>query len=71
MFVRQMTNEDLCRFGNQVKDLIADKLHVEDLKKCAIVIIEKGMFGRAWEKLFGANDNARIRLMIDVPEKAS
>ena len=66
MFVRQMTNEELCKFANQVKDLIAEKLHIEELDNYAIVIVEKGMFGKAWEKLFNSSDNANIRLMVDV-----
>lgn len=64
-----MTNDDLCRFANQVKDLIAEKLCVKGLENCAIVIVEKGTFGKAWEKIFGtSNTDAYIRLMMDVPQ---
>lgn len=69
MLVRQMTNEELCKFANQIKDLIAEKLHIQELDNYAVVIVEKGMFGKAWEKIFGDSDNAAIRLMVDVKDK--
>ena len=49
---RTMTNVDLTEFANQVKDLIADNLGLPELDNYAIIMIKKGLLGRAWDYIF-------------------
>lgn len=66
MTLMQMTNEDLTGFANQVKDLIADTFGVEGLMNTAVVLVEKGMFGKVWDKLFGSGDNPNNKTTLEI-----
>jgi hypothetical protein len=56
MEVRTMTYEDLTLFANQVKDLIANEFDIEELNDCAVVVVQKGIFGKIWNKVRGKTD---------------
>ena len=49
---RSMTNDDLTQFANQVKDLIADNLYLPELDNYSLIMIKKGLLGRAWDYVF-------------------
>lgn len=67
MNARMMTNEDLTQFANKVKCAIADSCNLPELDDCVVIIAEKGMFGKLWDKLWGLNENTcGIRVMREV-----
>ncbi len=74
--VHSFTDEDLLRFANQVKEVLLASLTNEEVldfdsteeyeRFCAsyvVVVSRPGMFGRLWDKVFGAENSSIVTVL--------
>ncbi len=63
---RLYSDRDLTRFANQVKDKISEKVRKDpafDLEEHVVIVHEKGLLGRAYDKFFGADTTSHFSIL--------